>query len=141
MSSVPDPARPADLNRLLNDMVRCGPWAGHEIVVSVDGLLLASSEGPGRDHARQLSAVAAGFHGLAEDTGRHFGGDMVVRTVVEMEHGRLFVCAVGENACMAVLAPEGADVEVVASGMTRLAGRVGRHLGAGSLPPVVSATG
>ncbi|POX60505.1 dynein regulation protein LC7 [Streptomyces sp. Ru62] len=134
--SVLDPDRTAGLNRLLDDAVRRGPRAGHAIVLSADGLLLASSEGLGRDRARQLSAVASGFHGLAQDTGRHFGGDTVLRTVVAMEHGRLFVCAVGENACLAVLAPEGADIELAASGTTRLAGRIARYLDAGPSRPL-----
>lgn len=138
MTSVLDPDRTAGLNRLLNDTVRRGPQAVHAIVVSADGLLLASSEGLGGDQARQLSAVASGFHRLAEDTGRHFGGDAVLQTVVKMERGCLLVCAAGENACLAVLAPEGADTGLVASGVTRLADRVGQHLDARSGRPAPS---
>ncbi|MFH9090065.1 roadblock/LC7 domain-containing protein [Streptomyces sp. NPDC017673] len=129
MTSVLGPARTADLNWLLNDLVRRVPQVGHAIVLSTDGLLLASSEGLGRDQAQQLSAVASGFHSLAKGTGRHFGGGKILQTVVEMERGYLFVCASGENACLAVLSPEGADIGLVAFEMARLVGRVGQHLG------------
>jgi predicted regulator of Ras-like GTPase activity (Roadblock/LC7/MglB family) len=52
----------------------------------------------------------------------------VRQTVVEMEMGYLFVSAAGENACLAVLAPEGADIGLVAYEMARLVTRVGQHL-------------
>ncbi|MET8770795.1 MULTISPECIES: roadblock/LC7 domain-containing protein [Streptomyces] len=139
MTSASGPDRTTDLNWLLNDMVRRVPQVGHAIVLSTDGLLLASSDGLGRDPAQQLSAVASGFHSLAKGTGRHFGGGAVLQTVVEMEHGYLFVCAAGENACLAVLTPEGADIGLVAFEMARLVGRVGQHLAVGSRPPAPSA--
>lgn len=138
MTSVPGPDRTDSLNWLLNDMVQRVPQIGHAIVLSTDGLLLASSDGLARDHAQQLSAVASGFHSLAKGTGRHFGGGGVLQTVVEMERGYLFVCAAGTNACLAVLAPEGADIGLVAFEMARLVGRVGQHLAVASRPPAPS---
>ncbi|MEU4094818.1 roadblock/LC7 domain-containing protein [Streptomyces sp. NPDC026673] len=117
-----------NLDWLLNDMVQRVPEVGHAIVLSSDGLLLAASSALARDQAHQLSAVASGFHSLAKGTGRHFGGGEVRQTVVEMEMGYLFVCAAGENACLAVLTPQGADIGIVAYEMARLVGRVGQHL-------------
>jgi uncharacterized protein len=136
MTSALSPDRAANLNWLLNDMVRRVPHVGHAVVLSNDGLLLASSDGLGRDQAHQLSAVSSGFHSLAKGTGRHFGGGEVRQTMVEMAHGYLFVCAAGENACLAVLTPESADIGLVAFEMARLVGRVGQHLAVGSRSPV-----
>ncbi|MFF4653511.1 roadblock/LC7 domain-containing protein [Streptomyces sp. NPDC001380] len=118
----------ANLGWLLNDMVHRVPDVGHAVVLSTDGLMLAGSSGLTLDHAQQLSAVASGFHSLAKGAGRHFGGGAVRQTMVEMEAGYLFVCAAGDNACLAVLTPEGADIGAVAYEMAMLVKRVGQHL-------------
>lgn len=117
-----------NLGWLLNDMVRRVPDIGHAVVLSTDGLLLAASGDLSRDQAEQLSAVASGFHSLAKGAGRHFGGGAVRQTMVEMEVGFLFVCAAGDNACLTVLTPEGADMGVVAFEMAMLVKRVGQYL-------------
>jgi predicted regulator of Ras-like GTPase activity (Roadblock/LC7/MglB family) len=72
--------------------------------------------------------VESGGHRLAKGAGRHFGGGAVRQTMVEMEVGFLFVCAAGDNACLTVLTPEGADIGVVAYEMAMLVKRVGQHL-------------
>ncbi|MEU1090192.1 roadblock/LC7 domain-containing protein [Streptomyces sp. NPDC005576] len=116
------------LRWLLDDLVQRVPDAGHAITLSSDGLLLANSGSLPQEEAQRLSAVASGFHSLAKGTGQHFGGGSVRQTVVEMEKGFLFVCAAGDNACLAVLAPESADIGIVAYEMARLVTRVGQHL-------------
>ena len=122
------PETTINLGWLLNDMVRRVPEIGHAVVLSTDGLLLGASSELNRDQAEQLSAVASGFHSLAKGAGRHFGGGAVRQTMVEMEVGFLFVCAAGDNACLTVLTPEGADIGVVAYEMAMLVKRVGQHL-------------
>jgi uncharacterized protein len=122
------PETTINLGWLLNDMVRRVPEIGHAVVLSTDGLLLGASAELNRDQAEQLSAVASGFHSLAKGAGRHFGGGAVRQTMVEMEVGFLFVCAAGDNACLTVLTPEGADIGVVAYEMAMLVKRVGQHL-------------
>ncbi|MEU2282532.1 roadblock/LC7 domain-containing protein [Streptomyces sp. NPDC013178] len=128
MTPPPSKETTAQLSWLLDDLVQRVPDAGHAVVLSSDGLLLAASKALPRDEAQRLSAVASGFHSLAKGTGRHFGGGAVRQTLVEMEKGYLFVCAAGENACLAVLAPDGADIGIVAYEMARLVMRVGQHL-------------
>jgi predicted regulator of Ras-like GTPase activity (Roadblock/LC7/MglB family) len=118
----------AQLSWLLDDLTQRVTEVGHAIVLSSDGLLLAGSRALPQEEAQRLAAVASGFHSLAKGTGRHFGGGAVRQTVVEMEMGYLFVSAAGENACLAVLAPEGADIGLVAYEMARLVTRVGQHL-------------
>jgi predicted regulator of Ras-like GTPase activity (Roadblock/LC7/MglB family) len=128
MTTAASPETRRQLNWLVDDLVQRTPDIGHAIVLSSDGLLLAPSQSIPQDEAQRLSAVASGFHSLAKGTGKHFGGGAVRQTVVEMERGYLFVCAAGDNACLAVLTPEGADIGVVAYEMARLVTRVGQYL-------------
>ncbi|MFE8950157.1 roadblock/LC7 domain-containing protein [Streptomyces sp. NPDC007856] len=119
---------PAQLNWLLNDMVRNVPDIGHAVLLSTDGLMRGATDHLTRDHAERLAAVASGFHSLAKGTGRHFGGGAVRQTVVEMEAGFLFVCTAGENTVLAALTPDTADIGVVAYEMAMLVKRLRHHL-------------
>lgn len=129
---VPEPG--TNLDWLLSDMVRNVPEIGHAILLSTDGLLRGTSAGMSRDQAERLSAVASGFNSLAKGAGRHFGGGAVRQTMVEMEAGYLFVSAAGENTCLAVLTPGGADIGVVAYEMAMLVKRLGHHLSVEARP-------
>jgi predicted regulator of Ras-like GTPase activity (Roadblock/LC7/MglB family) len=117
-----------DLTWLVDDLInRVGP-ARHAVVLSADGLLIASSGGLGRDDAEHLSAVAAGFQSLARGAGRRFAGGSVRQTIVEMDSAFLFVTAAGSGACLAVLAAEDADVGLIAYEMAMIVTRVGQYL-------------
>jgi predicted regulator of Ras-like GTPase activity (Roadblock/LC7/MglB family) len=128
MTHLPLPQPATNLDWLLSDMVRNVPEIGHAVLLSTDGLLLATSAGMSRDQAERLSAVASGFNSLAKGAGRHFGGGAVRQTMVEMEAGFLFVCAAGDNACLAALTPQGSDIGVVAYEMAMLVKRLGHSM-------------
>jgi predicted regulator of Ras-like GTPase activity (Roadblock/LC7/MglB family) len=117
-----------DLTWLVDDLVERVAQARHAVVLSADGLLIASSHGLAREDAEHLSAVAAGFQSLARGAGRHFGGGAVRQTIIEMESAFLFVTAAGKGACLAVLADEAADVGLIAYEMAMLVTRVGQYL-------------
>ncbi len=117
-----------DLTWLVDDLVDRVADARHAVVLSADGLLIASSSALSREDAEHLSAVAAGFQSLARGAGRHFGGGAVRQTIVEMESAFLFVTAAGTGACLAVLASEDSDVGLVAYEMAMLVTRVGQYL-------------
>jgi len=117
-----------DLNWLLDDLIERVAQAERAVVLSADGLLIASSRGLGREDAEHLSAVAAGFQSLARGAGRHFGGGAVRQTIIEMESAFLFVTAAGRGACLAVLAAEDADIGLIAYEMAMLVTRVGQYL-------------
>jgi predicted regulator of Ras-like GTPase activity (Roadblock/LC7/MglB family) len=118
----------SDLTWLVDDLIsRVGP-ARAAVVLSADGLLIASSAGLSRDDAEHLSAVAAGFQSLARGAGKRFGGGSVRQTIVEMDSAFLFVTAAGSGACLAVLATENADVGLVAYEMAMIVTRVGQYL-------------
>ncbi|GIJ80688.1 Predicted regulator of Ras-like GTPase activity, Roadblock/LC7/MglB family [Micromonospora phaseoli] len=118
----------ADLTWLLNDLVGRVKQAEHAIVLSVDGLLLASSAGLSRDDAEHLAAMSAGIQSLAKGAGKRFGGGKVRQTIIEMDSSFLFVSAAGSGACLAVLAAEEADVGLIAYEMAMVVTRAGKFL-------------
>ncbi len=124
-----------ELSWLLDAMLERVVEARHIVLLSGDGLRIASSRGLEREEAEHLSAVASGFQSLARGTAEHFQAGGVRQTIVEMERGFLFVTAAGHGACLALLAEEGADVGVIAYEMALLVSRVGQHLSAEARQP------
>lgn len=121
-------ASSADLAWLLNDLVGRVKQAENAIVLSVDGLLVAASQGLSRDDGEHLAAVAAGIQSLAKGAGKRFGGGALQQTIIEMQSLFLFVTAAGHGACLAVLASEDADVGLIAYEMAMLVTRAGKYL-------------
>jgi uncharacterized protein len=119
---------------LLDDLLTRVPQTRCAVVLSVDGLLTASSSGLSRDDAEHLAAVAGGFSSLAKAAGQRFNGGPVRQTVVEMEQAFLLVSAAGHGSCLAVLAEPDIDLGVLAYEMAMLATRVGTHLATPSRP-------
>lgn len=119
---------------LLDELLTRVPQARCAVVLSVDGMLTASSNGLPRDDAEHLAAVAAGFSSLARGAGLRFRGGAVRQTIVEMEDAFLLVSAAGQGSCLAVLAAPDTDLGVLAYEMTMLATRVGTHLATPSRP-------
>jgi uncharacterized protein len=116
------------LGWLLNNLVSRVPDITDAVVLSADGLLLASSAGLNRDDAERLAAVASGLQGLARGSGEHFDRGAVRQTIIEMERGYLFVTAASNGGCLAVLSAESSDVGLVAYEMALLVVRVGDHV-------------
>jgi predicted regulator of Ras-like GTPase activity (Roadblock/LC7/MglB family) len=117
-----------DLIWLLDDLVHRVAEAEHAVVLSADGLLMASSQGLDQDDAEHLSAVAAGIQSLAKGAGERFGGGDVRQTIIEMRSGFLLVTVAGHGACLTVLGSEDADVGLIAYEMAMLVHRVGEYL-------------
>jgi predicted regulator of Ras-like GTPase activity (Roadblock/LC7/MglB family) len=119
-----------ELNWLLDGLVDRVAQVRHGVVLSSDGLRMASSRGLTREDAEHLAAVASGFQSLARGAGQQFGGGAVRQTIVEMESAFLFVTAAGSGACLCVIADADADVGHIAYEMAMLVTRVGQHLSA-----------
>jgi predicted regulator of Ras-like GTPase activity (Roadblock/LC7/MglB family) len=115
------------LDWLLVDFVRSTAGARHALVVSADGLRLASS---GIDEALgdQLAAVTSGLLSLAQGVASSFGAGPVRQTIVEMAGGYLFVTSISQGSMLAVLAERGCDMGMIGYEMTLLATRVGHML-------------
>jgi hypothetical protein len=130
-ASQPTPAVSGDLNQfgwLVSNFTERVPGVAHSVVVSTDGLLLASSSRLPGDRAEQLAAVAAGLAGLTYGAARCLDSDSVRRTVVEMERGVLLVMTIRDGSCLAVLASSDCSVGQVAYEMTVLVDQVGKIL-------------
>ena len=117
-----------DLNWLLDDLTNRIGEAEHAIVLSSDGLLMASSQGLDRTEGEHLSAVSAGLQSLAKGVSEHVSGGPVRQTVVEWRSRYLIVTVAGEGACLAVLCLQDADIGLVAYEMAMLVTRVGQYL-------------
>jgi predicted regulator of Ras-like GTPase activity (Roadblock/LC7/MglB family) len=126
------PAAGTDLNWLLDDLIGRVKEAEHAIVLSSDGLLMASSAGLQRTDGEHLSAVASGLQSLAKGVSEQVAGGKVRQTVVEWKSQFLIVTTAGERACLAVLCAQNADIGLVAYEMAMLVARVGQYLTSGA---------
>jgi len=122
---------PGELHWLLDDFVTSVADVSHALILSNDGLMMASSRELSKEDAEHLSAVASGFQSLAKGTSLHFSGGTVRQTMVEMDSAFLFVTSAGQGSCLSVLTTGAADVGLVAYEMARLVTRVGQHLATG----------
>jgi uncharacterized protein len=119
----------AELTTLLEGLVNRVAHAERGIVLSNDGLLVASSHGLSREEAEHLAAVASGFQSLARGTGHYLGGGDVRQTIIELEKGFFFITAAGPGACLAVHAGADADMGLIAYEMARLVPSLQETLG------------
>jgi predicted regulator of Ras-like GTPase activity (Roadblock/LC7/MglB family) len=117
-----------ELDWLLDGLIDRVAGADRAVLLSADGLPLASSTNLDTSDAEHLSAVASAFQSLAKGTGKQFGGGPVRQTVVEMEHAYLLVTAAGSGACVAILAREDADLGMLAYETNLMVTRVGAYL-------------
>jgi uncharacterized protein len=126
------------LDWLVTRFVDDVPDAAHAILLSADGLLMASSTSLPADRAEQVAAVSSGLASLAVGASRLFDGGAVLQTIVEMEHGYLMLMSVGDGSTLAVLTQESADIGQVGYEMALLVARVGAAVQA---QPRLSASG
>ncbi|HEV2635524.1 MAG TPA: roadblock/LC7 domain-containing protein [Actinocrinis sp.] len=120
---------------MLDEMVGQVPAVRHAVVLSTDGLAIASSAQLQREDSEHLAAVASGFHSLAKGAGRHFEAGAVRQTMVEFDGGFLFVVAAGGGSCLAVFSSAESDIGLIAFEMARLVRQVGEHLYAAPRSP------
>jgi predicted regulator of Ras-like GTPase activity (Roadblock/LC7/MglB family) len=97
----------------------------HAILVSADGLLMASSEHLPGERADQLAAVSSGLASLSTGAARLFDGGNVLQSVVEMDNGYLLLMRVGDGSNLATLATRGCDIGQIGYEMAILVERVG----------------
>ena len=115
-----------DLDWVMSRFVEEVPDAAHAIIVSADGLLMASSTSIPGERAEQVAAVSSGLASLAVGAARLFEGGSVMQTIVEMEMGFLMLMSVGDGSNLTVLTTEEADIGQVGYEMALLVDRVGR---------------
>lgn len=116
------------LDWLLIDFVAGTPGVVNAVVVSGDGLQIATSQGTSPDLGDQLAAAASGLASLARGTANLLEAGPVTQTILEMKGGYLFVTAIGPGALLAVHTDTRCDIGMVGYEMTMLADRVGHAL-------------
>ncbi|WP_069813936.1 roadblock/LC7 domain-containing protein [Streptomyces sp. TP-A0874] len=101
----------------------------HVVVLSTDGLLMASSEGTDRDVADRLSAACSGLQSLAKGLGREFGSDSqeVRQQMVEFDGGFLFMRAAGSGSYLAVVTGPVVDPKMIAQQMQTQVNKIGER--------------
>jgi uncharacterized protein len=120
--------RSGQLDWLLAEFVRDVPGVVHGVVVSGDGLRLATSPDVGVSLGDQLAAAASGLVSLARGTAHLLAAGAVSQTILEMAGGYLFVTSISQGATLAVFAQRTCDIGMVGYEMTMLASRVGHAL-------------
>jgi predicted regulator of Ras-like GTPase activity (Roadblock/LC7/MglB family) len=117
-----------ELDWLLTTMVEKVDHVRQAIILSADGLVLATSPEITKDEADHLAALAAGMQSLARGASQQLSGGEVRQTAVEMDQALLFIAAAGSGTCLAVVADVEADAGLIAYEMTVLVKRVGKHM-------------
>ena len=114
-----------DLNWLVSDFSIRVADVAHAAVVSADGVPLALSDDIPEAFAEQLAAITSGLASLMQGAARIFEAGLPTQALVEMEGGLLFVMAISDGSCLAVLAGPDCDTHVVSYEMTLLVEAVG----------------
>ena len=114
------------LDWFVSNFVRDVPGVSHALLVSADGLRMASSSQLPADRADQLAAVTSGLASLASGAARLFEAGEVRQSLVEMDDGYLLLMGVGNGSYLAALASIACDVGQVGYEMAVLVDRVGK---------------
>jgi uncharacterized protein len=126
----------ARLDWVVDDFVGQVAGVRQALVVSVDGLRLAASEGVDPAAADKLSAVTCGLVSLTRSAAQSFRAEPVRQTIVEMGGGYLFVTTVSDGSSLAVFADAHCDIGMVGYEMTLLVARVGQLLAPAARAPL-----
>ncbi|WP_406405646.1 roadblock/LC7 domain-containing protein [Streptomyces sp. NBC_00879] len=102
----------------MNDLVIRVEEIRHALLVSGDGRPIGASHTLAYEDAEYLAGAACGIHTLANGAGRHIGSGLARQAMVEMDHGLLFITAVGDGNRLVVISSALADVRLVAYEMT-----------------------
>ena len=121
----------AQVQQLLDGLLSRVQVAGVAVLLSTDGLVVASSSGLDRENADHLSALVAGVQGLARGACNRFAGGALMQSVIEMDTALVFMVPAGDHACLAAVIPADSDAGTVAYELTELAERLAER------PPVV----
>jgi predicted regulator of Ras-like GTPase activity (Roadblock/LC7/MglB family) len=119
-----DPARhqTPDLNRLIADFAQRVPDVLHALVISAEGVPLASLGALEPADADRISAIVSGLMSLAHSAARIFDGGAITQALVVMGRGTLVIMAIDDTASLAVFTTA-ADLDLVAYEMTMLVER------------------
>lgn len=120
-----------DLSWVLNDLLQV-PGARHAILVSADGLLLERSSEIGRDEAETNAAAMSSMQSLSRAVAPFVGGGGGAwrQTLLEYDHGWIFLIAAGSGAYLAASTAPDVDMEAMSFRMQQQVGALGRAMSA-----------
>jgi len=104
----------------LRDLQISTPDVEASAIVSVDGLIIASSLPAGVEENR-VSAMSAAMLSLGERIASELGRGILDQVYIRGENGYVFLSAVGEEAVLTVLARKDAKLGLVSLDMKRAA--------------------
>nr|WTB34593.1 roadblock/LC7 domain-containing protein [Streptomyces sp. NBC_00830] len=119
-----------DLSWVLNDVLQVN-GARHAILVSADGLLLERSTDTTRDSAETYAAAVSSMQSLSRAIAPFAGGSgngKWRQTLLEYEHGWIFVIAAGSGAYMAAAAAPDVDMEAMSFRMQQQVTALGKAM-------------
>lgn len=120
-----------DLSWMLDSALEL-PHAQHAILVSADGLPMARSKDIGKDNADRQAAAVSGLQSLSRTVSDFIGGHEAAprwrQTLVEFDHGWVFIISAGEGAYLAVSAAPEVDMAEITFRMQQLVGQLGKAM-------------
>ncbi len=111
-------SRTEQLQERLRDLQVSSPDVEAAVIVSVDGLNMASSL-PGNIEEDRVSAMSAAMLSLGERIASELGRGELNQVYVKGENGYVLLSAIGEEAVLTVLAREQAKLGLIFLDMSR----------------------
>lgn len=102
-----------DFNWVLNNFVGGTAGVTDAVVVSSDGLLMATSSTLERADAEKVAAIISAFLSLGSSTAKTFAFGKLDQVMVAMSDGYLFVSAISGGSCIGVVANHTCDIGLV----------------------------
>ena len=127
---MPQTDATGQLSWLLDNLVNQVEHVEQAVILSTDGLVVASSRTLAREDGEHLSALACALQSLAQGAGQHFGDGNVRQIIIELEKAFLLVIAAGNGTCLAVRTSADPNVGVIAYEMAMLVRRMSKYLAA-----------
>lgn len=117
-----------DFNWLIDDFVARVHGVTHALIMSVDGLPLASSSSVHEDEGEQLAAISSGVLSLAHNSAALFDKGSCEQIIIRLTEGYFLFMGIGTGAGLAVLTSADASMRVAAYEMTQFVENTGHAL-------------
>ncbi|MFF3492021.1 roadblock/LC7 domain-containing protein [Streptomyces sp. NPDC002795] len=116
---------------MLDDIVKNVIGARHAVLLSADGLPRASTEGLTEKELSTISTAMSGIQALSRATAPFVGSApnaAWTQTIIELEHGWIFLIGAGQGAYLAAAAEPDVDMQQISYRMHRLVARLGHNM-------------
>ncbi|MGH3739155.1 MAG: roadblock/LC7 domain-containing protein [Micromonosporaceae bacterium] len=114
---------------LLASLVARTPGLAHAVLLSAQGVPVATSSALPQVRAEQLAAIGAGLLSLADGTARCMSAGLTRQVIVEMKEGVLLSAPIAPQLHLALLATSECSREQLGYELRRFAADVGPMLG------------